>query len=759
MTSIVDITSETGLRVTGSLTSWTVGDVEHIAGRSTDGDLMVFWRSPRTDRWQAVNASAEAGARVAGPVAAWATRSGNYTVEHLAGRDANGNLIVFWWSPRTGRWQSVNASGEAGHRVTGPVAAWTMGDVEHLAGRGTNGDLIVFWWSPRTRTWRAVNASAEAGQRVAGPVVAWTVGDVEHLAGPTTGGDLIVFWWSPRTRKWQAVDASAESGALVDGPVGAWMTKSGDYTVEHLAGRNANGELMVFWWSPRAGRWQAVNAGRIASASGVAGQPAAFLPAGIEALVTRTADNHLQMFWWSPALDWQVCDLTDATGRRVTTDPSVWISPDNDRAERIAGRDDRGHLLIFTTDGEERHLTDSLQRPFLSMRPSRNLRHKVVTILWDAHRPGVPPRPSRETVEGVIEGGVNSVRDYFLEVSRGAYTIENVATLGWYESDHTYTEYWPPAGSVGRDSGAEAIRKAARDFNFAAYDTNHDGNLRTDELFVLFVQPGSRLDGGGLGCTVGEDYVPRGEGQGIVVDGVRITTIAEISIGSPPGPGIVAHEAAHPLLGLGDMYWDGQFNPMAAGPYSLMDKHGAAPHIDPAQKLKLGWLRPRVVFRSGTYRLPDVERFGIVLVLLNPARSRDEYFLVENRWPGTSYDRALGHAGLGVWHVIENPDEYRLPPEYLSAAEWLDPDNDGREGPVGWTRQGIRMVRPLHARPFASTLPLWDGAQPATGYNLLSIDPDPAHAELRWADLTPSGIAIRTISPAGPEMTMTLEVP
>ena len=153
---------------------------------------------------------------------------------------------------------------------------------------------------------------------------------------------------------------------------------------------------------------------------------------------------------------------------------------------------------------------------------------------------------------------------------------------------------------------------------------------------------------------MGDDYVPRGEGKGIEVDGVRITTIAEISIGSPPGPGIIAHELSHPLLGLGDMAGPAGRNPMAAGPYSLMDWDGAAPHIDPAQKLKLGWLRPRIVFRSGT-KVPSVERSGIAFVLLDPARGVEEYFLIENRWPGTSYDSVLPSAGLGSGRSSKTP--------------------------------------------------------------------------------------------------------
>jgi hypothetical protein len=46
-----------------------------------------------------------------------------------------------------------------------------------------------------------------------------------------------------------------------------------------------------------------------------------------------------------------------------------------------------------------------------------------------------------------------------------------------------------------------------------------------------------------------------------------------------------------------------------------------------------------------------------------------------------------------------------------------------------------------------------------TGYDILSTDPNTAHAQLRWADGTPSGFAIKSISPATGTMDVTFELP
>lgn len=56
-------------------------------------------------------------------------------------------------------------------------------------------------------------------------------------------------------------------------------------------------------------------------------------------------------------------------------------------------------------------------------------------------------------------------------------------------------------------------------------------------------------------------------------------------------------------------------------------------HFDPFLKLKLGWLRPRVMYRSGRYPLRAVEAQREVWILMDPQRATREYFIVENRWP------------------------------------------------------------------------------------------------------------------------------
>lgn len=406
----------------------------------------------------------------------------------------------------------------------------------------------------------------------------------------------------------------------------------------------------------------------------------------------------------------------------------------------------------LTVVGWRRQIPD-LSDGFYGVAPAFGAR-KVLTILWDPHRPN-HPAPGSAQITNLLFGAGPSVKGYFLENSGGRLTLENAGVLGWYDSDKPADHYWNhPANPCAEgfinghiEKWAEAIRKANNTFNFAQFDTNHDGVLSPDELTILIVIP----QNGAFGTQNPVSGRQHPHWQPLVVDGVRIDTMVEAYIGNPPSLGLVAHELAHILLGAGDMYFDIVY-PCAAGPYSLMDQSPAnPPHLDPFHKLRLGWLQPTIVMSDGVQNLTDVETTRRALILYNPTRTEKEYFIVENRWPGNSYDQLLPHAGLAVWHIIEDPGTF----EHLPAPPGVDPQ--GWSKVAGWARFAIRMIRPVYGPPIDWRL--WDGANAVVGYDLLSVDPNPQHVTLRWADGTPSGFALRNISPAGPVMSVQVDVP
>ena len=787
---IVDISAITGKNVVGPPTSWQTQNgpfnVEHVAAVDANNDLLAFWWSPQHD-WQVVNVSAKTNQKIVGGLTNWQTRNGPFLVEHLAARTASGDLIVFWWSPQHD-WQAVNVSAKTGKRVSTAVTSWLTpdgvgGTVEHLAARGLNGELLVFFWTP-ANDWLVVDVTSKTGRSVGGEVTSWLAQNgpllVEHLAGAAPDGSLEVFWWSP-AHDWQAMNVSSIAGGSVGGRPVSWLT--GD--VEHIAIAGINKALYVYWWTP-ATNWRRVDVTAITGMQ-VSDVGSIYQPthdgSNVEVLSARGVENSLLRFWWTPSLDWQALNISKATGLQAASNPTDWLTRSGGRMiEHTSAATPQSHLIVAWDDGESRRLTDALGTPPSPMKRVAG-RRKVVAILWDPHRP-TDPAPAASVVDNLLFAPTMSVRDYYLQNSGGSYTIERAGVLGWFDASRPPEYWWGPLDTGDSDGDgwinphvqkwAEAIRKADPVFDYKAFDANaFDGKLQPEELGILVVIP-QNTPFGTMRSTLGREFP---NPQPLVVDGVTIGEIVEAYIGAPPNAGVVAHELGHMFLNLPDMYFnlpdeprwmDGDKripfdNPFSAGDYSLMDATYNGAHLDPFLKLKLGWLRPRIICRSARYTLRAIEEQREVWILAHPQRWTREYFIVENRWPGTSYDAILPDRGLGVWHVIEDPELYGTfipprPPDAPAAShQELWEDKWATVSLADWGRRGIRMIRPIW-NTFNATKSLWDGSDPETGYDLLSDAPLPK-ASLRWADGTPSGFAIRNISPAGPAMTANISVP
>ena len=386
-------------------------------------------------------------------------------------------------------------------------------------------------------------------------------------------------------------------------------------------------------------------------------------------------------------------------------------------------------------------------------------KNPLLVLLWDPQRP-TDPAPSLGTITNLIHGTYPSVTDYIKVNSANNFEITNAGIFGWLGADKPYSFYWAAedltdADHDGFTSGHvrkwwEAITKADATFNFANYDTNADGVLDPQELGIVIVIPQNSAFGS-VRVPASQQYPTW---QPLVVDGVRIPVIAEVYAGSTPNLGVFAHEIFHLLFNLPDLYFS-FFNPFAAGHYSIMDVTYIDAHLDPFHKIHLGWLQPTIVKQNGKQLIYPAESGGGAYILMDPKKGEKEYFIVENRQRSVKYDTQVADSGLAVWHVMEDPAVYGTlsTPTGVSATDWATiAAND-------WGRRAIRMIRPVYGPPFDDRKALWDGADPLTGYDLLSSDSNPAHVQLRWGDGTPSGFAIKSISPATGVMDVIFELP
>jgi M6 family metalloprotease-like protein len=750
---VVDVTAESGSRLVGELASWRTNvdgrKAEYLAGRTSTNQLTVLTWTSAAGRWVAENVSAKTGRNVAGSVTAWQTRDGPYRVEHLAGRAPDGRLLVFYRSTRNGVWKVVDVTAKTGRRIADTVTSWQTPNgpytVEHLAGRDGAGNLLVFWWSP-AHDWQALNISARTGRRIASPVTAWQRRSrgilTEYLAATGTDGRLDVFSWAP-TQDWrvQVVGQRFPAG------VTSWLTGS----VEHLAGARRNGTLVVLW---RHGgrRWKRVDVTAL-TGERIAGRLAAYQvrdgSENVELLGARSPSGHLILHWWKPSRDWQALDLTDVIGHRTTTLPAAWLSRSGDRTvEHLSLQDGSGRLRIVYSFDQPRTLTDAVADEAFGVKRVRGVRRKVLLVLWDPHYPEVT-RISASAANDALFGSGRSVRRYYLENSGGQFTIDRARTLGWYEADKPLSYYDNP--TTPHDKMGAALIAADNDVDYASYDKDGDKRLEPNELTLVFAHPGG--PGGLIRGGGGSRKLKNMQGGDLRLDDVLINDGVEVAIGNPANFPVVAHELGHLLLRLPDMYIN-FFTPTAAKQYSLMDNTYSPFHLDPFAKLKLGWAHPRLVFRSGRYSLPDIETRRRVYVLLDPRRGTDEYYLLENRWPGTSFDAGIFDQGVGVWHVMEQQSVFSVapPPPTVSGTSWMDIAND-------WGRSAIRLTRPVLAPPVDDSQALWAGDDPDTSYDLVSNDPNPAHPSLKWGEVTPSGFTLRSFGIPGPNLPVTVTVP
>ena len=426
----------------------------------------------------------------------------------------------------------------------------------------------------------------------------------------------------------------------------------------------------------------------------------------------------------------------------------------------------------------------------------------LVVIAWQPRGKGEPPL-SASQLRDLFFGSTQSVAQWFEENSQGRFRLvphPSHPVIGPMQSVYPWPFYWrndpqyvrkhlcggadvfcddwqqnpykvpPPKddphhhadrdgkawylddeGYIGghRHSWAEAIRGAARQINFSDFDRNNDGSLSTDDCLVVIVKA-QDSNFGTRRSVSGSDVPP----TDLEVDGVTIDVVCEY-YGSAPHDhddvAVATEEVLHLAANLADQYPDRtqQYphgnvrrddDPRRPGQLALTDAGHNPVHIDPYHKLKWGWLDPQLADRSGTYTLRPVSTTGDALILYSPYFGTNEFFLLENRWRGESYDRFRHDRygeGLALWHCIQDSE---LANNWARRAVHLkrpDPrlDSDGQ----------IRVDRTL-----------FDGSDPARSYDLHD---DSYPQNLRFRNGRASRIRIRNISPAGPEMTVDVEVP
>ena len=357
--------------------------------------------------------------------------------------------------------------------------------------------------------------------------------------------------------------------------------------------------------------------------------------------------------------------------------------------------------------------------------------------------------------ENLMWGSKPSLKDYYSEVSYGKFTFVPGIVVGWYQTD--VTRSW--AEENPREFVIKAVETADNDIDFSFYDINNDGIVKNDELTLVIVHNSDGMI----------DIVHHWETKNEILTNDNVFVEGKYSMMSEwSSMGVFAHEIGHDL-NLPDLY-DLKANSYGIGDYGLMGYgiYCGPAHMTAWSKIQLGWLNPTIIKTNGTYILNDVETNEEAFILYDPSHSNTEYFLIENRWKGTSYDGLLigdWYTPSSKWYLDDLPDEglliYHI--DDKEANNWWN---------WGWndvnTREDHKCVdvectdKPsshfIDADDLDSQINLGDSEDLWSNTNY-KFDDSSLPCNATWYDGSDSGISIEIKSGIGSQMVMEINIP
>jgi hypothetical protein len=240
----------------------TADDRVHLAVTDTNHHLWIFSgdiaAAGGAGSWTAIDQTAAIGAP--GMTGDLTSYQPSWGAIHIAGVDARGHAINYWWAGQP-TWQFSDLT----ELLNGPVfekglAGYVTGwDGLNLAGLNADGQVIVYWWAPGLSSWETLDMTAYAGgPKLEGQLDAFvTPWGGLNIAGTDAAGHVVTYWWAPGMETWLTADLTLVAG----GPVIAAGTEVGisaDGGI-NVYGLDAAGDLWSLRWTPLDQNWRSTN--------------------------------------------------------------------------------------------------------------------------------------------------------------------------------------------------------------------------------------------------------------------------------------------------------------------------------------------------------------------------------------------------------------------------------------------------------------------------------------------------------------------
>ncbi|RME92308.1 MAG: M6 family metalloprotease domain-containing protein [Candidatus Hydrogenedentota bacterium] len=365
-------------------------------------------------------------------------------------------------------------------------------------------------------------------------------------------------------------------------------------------------------------------------------------------------------------------------------------------------------------------------------------KHKTLVVMVEFNDRKFPPDKGIEYYKKLFFAKRGkSVYTYYREVSYGRYEITG-DVYGIIKLPYSVSQFrYKPGQSYARNRMGTLIKEIAKRIRgkipLAQYDLyNAAGEKKPDGVIDHFgiVYPGTF-----------EDIWPHRWGGGAsfaTVDGYEIRGYYIQPTNAPLGT--IVHEFGHDI-GLPDLY-DTDYSSYGIGNWGCMaggswaDGGNTPVHLSAWAKIKMGWISPKIVTKSGTYKVKNATRTPYALKIPVGSVSSKEYFLIENRekW---GYDKFLPRPGIIVWHVNENQDSNRDERRKLLDVVEASPDGD-------------------LDKPWGQHRPTWTHTFYKSGVNFINDNTVPS---TRLSNGRPSGIEIKILSEPGDVMKVKIKRP
>jgi len=283
---------------------------------------------------------------------------------------------------------------------------------------------------------------------------------------------------------------------------------------------------------------------------------------------------------------------------------------------------------------------------------------------------------SRSDFQNVFFSAQDSVKQYFSENSYNRFNVvpasENQGTYNDgivdVKLNYNHPNFGGSYGTQSRNLVKDALAAANSHINYAAYDSNNDGVLDSNELAVVLIVAGYENAYGGAASPEPRVWAHKAElSSSNTYDGKRFASYAmfgERHDSHRATMGIICHELGHLFFDLPDLYdrtgdsmGIGRWGLMGLGSWNSYDGHsGNRPaHMLAWSKHKAGFIQPEDFEEfsgddsSSITIAPMTEKDQAMRVWVDPYR-HGEHFLLEYR-KREKFDRGLPGEGLLITHI------------------------------------------------------------------------------------------------------------